>query len=390
MLQESRRRLKKKGFTWMTMFNKIVDQVLENKWYLGDMLLANAIRLIGVLLITTCAIEFMSEYLVLVSAMSLIVLLSVAGLDQEYLRIWTNSGSIKKGQLFRIMLSSSLSLLLGVFIMVIIPSYKTWFFPAVIFIFSLNRYCLIYCYSQDNQKLRFIANGVFHFFNLLGIILLIKMRNLGILLSFQFLGFFFSSLLIVLKYAHSYDSDSTSHIPFKSIRSIYFIQVSNNLILRGDVYLSGTLLTNSQADILSSIISLSDLGDVLPKTFNSVLAVRSKDLREKLRLKLAAIIYTLLLLFLFLLGYYIVSLFQDYITISLLILLAILKSTYFGGNIVITKYFMDASTTSYAVLNASIVVIILTAFLIGSSYKAIIGLLAFYAVTRLVILISGI
>lgn len=330
------------------------------------MILVNGARFVGVTIVSLYALELMSQYMLVTSITGFTVLVSMLGFDIEMLSVWTERKTIVYKDLKVVIITVALSLLVGnvagVFwtgdIMLLLS------ITAASFIF--NRYALILCYALSAQKSRLFANMIYQIINLVGIYYLVTSKEINYVFIFQILGYCTATLYVIVLHKSRIkrrDDDDNTVVDLKFI-STHFIQITNNLIVRGDIYLFSRMLRGNVAGLLSSLVSYSDIGNILPSTFNNVLFVTDKNGEKS---KQYAIRYFLILLTFFSVLYYFVAAQIFELQIAILLPLVIIKSSFFAGNILLTKYLVLPKKSLMIWLNALTIVVTSALYLYGFS-----------------------
>lgn len=377
------------GFKRFSLVLKLIQIIKENSLYILDMILVNFIRFIGVTIVSFFALELMSQYMLVTSITAFSVLFSMLGLDIEMLSNWTQRKYVVRQDTQAIIFTILLSTLVGIF------AGYFWIGELMILLsmtsasFIMNRFTLIFCYALNDQKNRFISNAIYQAINLIGILLYVNTRSINYLLFLQTTGFLVSSLYIMWIHRNKYRSRKKlkSQLKYAKFFSTHLIQVTNNLLVRGDIYLSSRLLSGREAGLLASLVSYSDIGDILPKTFNNVLFVNDQEGSNSRR---AALFYFSALLFFTMILYYLIGYKMFNISIMILLLVSLAKSSFFAGNILLTKYLALAEKRQMVYLNTIIIASTFLFYLNGASIIVLLGLLSLGSVLRFVLMYKSV
>ena len=369
------------------MYSRFSSMLRDNRWYVYDMVLSNALRFIGVLVISSTTMGIMSEYMIVISITAFSVLFGMLGMDQEYLIKWTKNPAIYRNQIVSIFKLSFLAFIVSLLFFFIYPQSNNYLLPFVVILFTVNRFLLLFCYSIDEQKTRFYGVLLYQLLNLCGIIIMSFRNDINFLLLSQIIGYLLSSLYLILVLSKFFALNINNKEPFIGSRPLqtYLIQLSNNLINRADIYLGPRFLSSIQIDRLAAVISYSDVGDILPKTFNSVLAVKSERNSSARVMKLSSIVYSSCLLVVFILSYFIVNYFLQIVSLEIIILMALYKALYFGGNVLQVRYFFERKKIPIIILNISTIMLLILSIFISTDFSQPLVILAVSALLRFVI-----
>lgn len=373
------------------MVNFVIRKTISNRWLLFDMVFCNFAKFICFSLICYLALDLASEYVVLMSLVAATAMFSFFGRDQLSLVKWTRNKTIEKRDWVTIGVitgiagagGSALALFTGIEYYIL--------FGVTVAMFVLNRFCLMYCYSQKNPELRFFANFTSHLFLIIGVIFCIRTDMIQVFLLIFTLGMAISSTSVIFKHRKQFIirnlpvSEKAEASPY----SIWAVQTLNSVISRSDLYAATYLLESKALDVFAVLVGYSEFGNLLPGTFNNVIATKKAEGLEIESVKkitaLVLFLFFIIYLISYLIGYH--FFFHEFISIQTLILLAMIKSCFFAGNILLPSYQVNKEQGDILFLGLLTLLATLLVTMFGE-FNHVLTVLAIASFTRFVIFIK--